>query len=168
MSLNLYTYTANNPLRYIDPSGHDYVMPSSKEIRNMSKDTTFLGMLGYFLSALKINQNSGYDSLLNSAASYDLQMLKRGYEVGTKENQTVMAIQGLALRNDGCSYLVGGCQGGSASIMEYGDGYLAIDLLLNGTTTSYVVVGVEGGPVQFECNCFTAELRLRPKMEKNR
>ncbi|WP_353936615.1 hypothetical protein [uncultured Brevibacillus sp.] len=26
LSLNRYTYTANNPLRYVDPTGHDYVI----------------------------------------------------------------------------------------------------------------------------------------------
>ncbi|MEC0147840.1 DUF6531 domain-containing protein [Paenibacillus alginolyticus] len=40
-TLNLYTYVANNPLRYIDPSGHDF------SLRELESDAVQIGRLGY-------------------------------------------------------------------------------------------------------------------------
>ncbi|WP_426448479.1 polymorphic toxin-type HINT domain-containing protein [Paenibacillus sp. S-38] len=160
LTLNLYSYTANNPLRFIDPSGHDYELPSAGRLSELAQSSWYTGAVNYFFNSFSINQYSGYDGLLNGMQQYNLELLKTTYAVADSSMRSVMEIQGLALRNDGCSYLDGGCQGGTTSITASGDGYLNIDLYLDGEVTSYAVVQLESGPVQFECNCFTAGTKV--------
>ncbi|SMG53018.1 intein C-terminal splicing region/intein N-terminal splicing region/RHS repeat-associated core domain-containing protein [Paenibacillus aquistagni] len=159
-TLYLYAYVANNPLKYIDFSGHDYELPSSSRFRELAQNNAYVGMLDFFRTSFKINQHSGYDGLLNPAAAENLRLLKAGYRDSSDSNiQKVMEIQGLALRNDACSYLVGGCQGGSALITGQGDGYFNISLS-NGTSKTNYTVTKTG---TYECNCFTAGTKILTK-----
>ncbi|WP_153977327.1 RHS repeat-associated core domain-containing protein [Paenibacillus xylanilyticus] len=140
LSLNGYTYVGNNPLTRWDPTGYDYSIPSGDKLRELSKNKGYIGQLQYLFKKAMINQFSGYDGLLNGTQKSNLESLKKAFNMGGASLNKVIELQGLALRNDACSYLIDGCNGGSAKIVNRSTSTLTISYLDSGGKTSLIDV----------------------------
>jgi hypothetical protein len=113
----------------VDPSGHDYKLPSGNRIKELANNKNYIGLLPYLLKKSIVNQYSGYDKLLNPEQGENLSGLKKIFLVGNNDFKAVAALQAISLRNDGCSYIINGCQGGSATIASKSTAGLTIKYL---------------------------------------
>jgi len=142
LTLNLYTYVHNNPLIFIDPSGHAAACTSESSC------------IAYYQSLTPISASDGLDYLMNQHVQEQLLM---NLEVMSGSSDLAyldyMEAQNDILRNNPCSYIVDGCTAGAAAFSGMDDGFFILSYTANGTTTRYALdseIGMQS------CNCFTA------------
>ncbi|MCK4258832.1 MAG: peptidoglycan-binding protein [Halanaerobiales bacterium] len=119
-TLNLYTYTANNPMRYVDPSGHSYAdflnftsmffksdargvkakwnqrdsLIQGVPVDEVTKAQASLAMLGYDLGAYGLNKNGvdGKIGKMTGQAITDFQKIIGLEATGQLDSMTMLAL----------------------------------------------------------------------------
>uniref|UniRef100_UPI001FE48C33 polymorphic toxin-type HINT domain-containing protein n=1 Tax=Paenibacillus koleovorans TaxID=121608 RepID=UPI001FE48C33 len=150
LSLNLYTYVSNNPLRYLDPTGHE----QCEGAYSCRGD-------GYF-----ITDESGFDTFINDS-NLQARMNKNSdlwwgayYTYNNCSSDScrddqqatmdVLHAENQSIRNNACSYV--NCWNGQASFNSSGQIVQSVD----GVAKEFKLTS--GGIV--ECNCFTAGTKV--------
>ena len=139
LSMNLYSYVSNNPLRYIDPSG------------NKLESTYGYDSLLYKFSRTSVAQNANLWLDLESGKK---QCKTTQCVANFESNQGKLEKANDNIRNNACNYIEGGCgEDGTANFISSKNGIVTISLNDAKNTMEFALIK-DFGVIQ--CNCFTS------------
>ncbi len=138
LTLNLYTYVHNNPLIFIDPSGHAAACTSESSC------------IAYYKSLNPITGADGLDHLMNQHALEQILWnteLMSGSDLAYRD---YLNSENNRIRNNACSYF--DCSAGTASFSGEENGYQKITFATTDGEAEYLLTSAG----MIVCNCFTA------------